>query len=176
MADRAHGGRRRSWTAERPTAAHQSACADIRAVMCSNSGRRSQCRDDCASVIIINDEDVVVVDATRMPSQARKIIAAVRDLTKKPIRTLIHTHWHDDHVYGNQAFAEAFPGLEIVAHQNTREDMQEKALDLTAFRQKMAGSDKQRSADFDNYFVLPASARAYKEARGEMLGANPYED
>src|SRR6202162_1334481 len=110
------------------------------------------------------------------PSQARKIIAAVRDLTKKPIRTLIHTHWHDDHVYGNQAFAEAFPGLEIVAHQNTREDMQEKALDLTAFRQKMAGSDKQRSADFDNYFVLPASARAYKEARGEMLGANPYED
>src|ERR1700693_1020156 len=128
MADRAHGRRRRSWTAERPTAAHQSACADIRAVMCSNSGRRSQCRDDCASVIIINDEDVVVVDATRMPSQARKIIAAVRDLTKKPIRTLIHTHWHDDHVYGNQAFAEAFPGLEIIAHQNTREDMQEISL------------------------------------------------
>src|SRR6202158_443667 len=123
MADRAHGRRRRSWTAERPTAAHQSACADIRAVMCSNSGRRSQCRDDCASVIIINDEDVVVVDATRMPSQARKIIAVVRALTDKPVRTLIHTHWHDDHVYGNQAFAEAFPGLEIVAHQNAREDM-----------------------------------------------------
>jgi glyoxylase-like metal-dependent hydrolase (beta-lactamase superfamily II) len=74
------------------------------------------------SVIIINDEDVVVVDATRMPSQARKIIALVRALTNKPVRTLIHTHWHDDHVYGNQAFAEAFPGLEIVAQQNAREE------------------------------------------------------
>jgi glyoxylase-like metal-dependent hydrolase (beta-lactamase superfamily II) len=51
-----------------------------------------------------------------------------------------------------------------------------KALDLTAFRQKMAGSDRQRSADFDNYFVGPASARAWKEARGEKLGASPYED
>src|SRR5262245_58953151 len=75
------------------------------------------------SLIIINDDDVVVVDATRMPSQARKIIAVVRALTDRPVRTLVHTHWHDDHVYGNQAFAEAFPGLEIVAHQNAREDM-----------------------------------------------------
>src|SRR6185369_2476362 len=80
------------------------------------------------SVIIINDEDVVVVDSTRMPSQARKIIAAVRSLTGKPVRTLIHTHWHDDHVYGNQAFAEAFPGLQIIAHQNTRQDMLEISL------------------------------------------------
>jgi hypothetical protein len=40
----------------------------------------------------------------------------------------------------------------------------------------MAGSDRQRSADFDNYFVGPASARAWKEARGEKLGASPYED
>lgn len=68
--------------------------------------------------------------AARAHGRARRArsIAAVRDLTKKPIRTLIHTHWHDDHVYGNQAFAEAFPGLEIVAHQNTREDMQEISL------------------------------------------------
>jgi hypothetical protein len=51
-----------------------------------------------------------------------------------------------------------------------------KALDLGSFRQKMAGGDKQRGADFDNYFVLPATARAYKEAKGEPLGASPYED
>src|SRR5262249_13430541 len=36
------------------------------------------------SLIIINDEDVVVVDATRMPSQARKILGVVRSLTDKP--------------------------------------------------------------------------------------------
>src|SRR5262249_29819913 len=72
------------------------------------------------SVIIINDDDVVVVDATRMPSQARKILGVVRSLTDKPVRTLIHTHWHDDHVYGDQAFAEAFPAIEIIAQRNAR--------------------------------------------------------
>ena len=40
----------------------------------------------------------------------------------------------------------------------------------------MTGGDKQRASDFDNYFVAPASARAYKEAKGESLGASPYED
>jgi glyoxylase-like metal-dependent hydrolase (beta-lactamase superfamily II) len=51
-----------------------------------------------------------------------------------------------------------------------------KALDLGSFRQKMAGGDKQRGVDFDNYFVVPATARAYKEAKGEPLGPSPYED
>ena len=40
----------------------------------------------------------------------------------------------------------------------------------------MTGGDKQRGADFDNYFVVPATARAYKEARGEPLGPSLYED
>jgi glyoxylase-like metal-dependent hydrolase (beta-lactamase superfamily II) len=51
-----------------------------------------------------------------------------------------------------------------------------KAVDLSAFRQRMAGEDRRRSADFDNYFVGPAVGRAYKEARGEPLGPSPYAD
>jgi glyoxylase-like metal-dependent hydrolase (beta-lactamase superfamily II) len=50
------------------------------------------------------------------------------------------------------------------------------ALDLRSFKDKMTGGDKQRASDFDNYFVAPASARAYKEAKGEPLTASPYED
>ena len=55
-------------------------------------------------------------------------------------------------------------------------DETRKTLDLAQFRQKMAGSDKARAADFDNYFVAPAVARAYKEAKGAPLGASPYEN
>ncbi|MBV9926193.1 MAG: MBL fold metallo-hydrolase [Acidobacteria bacterium] len=73
------------------------------------------------SVFIINDEDVVVVDATLTPGAAREELAALRKLTAKPVRYVINTHWHDDHVMGNIAYRESFPGADFVAHENTRE-------------------------------------------------------
>ncbi|HEX7313417.1 MAG TPA: MBL fold metallo-hydrolase [Pyrinomonadaceae bacterium] len=73
------------------------------------------------SVFIINDEDVIVVDATLTPGTAREELAALRKLTDKPVRYVVNTHWHDDHVMGNVAYREAFPGADFVAHENTRE-------------------------------------------------------
>ena len=73
------------------------------------------------SVFIINEEDVVVVDATLTPGTAREELAALRKLTDKPVRYVVNTHWHDDHVMGNVAYREAFPGADFIAHENTRE-------------------------------------------------------
>jgi len=71
------------------------------------------------ATIIITDRDVVVVDANGTPAAARETIAAIRRLTRKPVRYLITTHWHDDHTLGNQAYAEAWPEVQIVAHPAT---------------------------------------------------------
>ncbi|HEX6183897.1 MAG TPA: MBL fold metallo-hydrolase [Pyrinomonadaceae bacterium] len=73
------------------------------------------------SVFIINDEDVVVVDTTLTPGTAREELATLRRLTNKPVRYVVNTHWHDDHVMGNVAYRDAFPGAEFIAHVNTRE-------------------------------------------------------
>src|SRR5215813_12161875 len=73
------------------------------------------------SVFIINDSDVVVVDTTLTPGTARETIAALKQLTNKPVKYVINTHWHDDHIMGNQAYREAFPGVDFIAHVNTRE-------------------------------------------------------
>lgn len=73
------------------------------------------------SVFIINDDDVIVVDTTLTPGTAREAIAALRKLTTRPVRYVINTHWHDDHILGNQAYREAYPGVEFVAHANTRD-------------------------------------------------------
>jgi cyclase len=73
------------------------------------------------SVFIINEEDVIVVDATLTPGTAREELAALRKLTDKPVRYVVNTHWHDDHVMGNIAYREAFPGADFIAHENTRE-------------------------------------------------------
>lgn len=73
------------------------------------------------SVFIINEADVVVVDATLTPGTAREELAALRKLTDKPVRYVVNTHWHDDHIMGNVAYREAFPGADFVAHEKTRE-------------------------------------------------------
>ena len=90
------------------------------------------------SVFIVNEEDVVVVDATLTPGTAREGLAALRRLTDKPVRYVVNTHWHDDHVLGNQAYREAFPGAEFVAHAATREYLP--AAGLT--NRKMAMSER----------------------------------
>jgi cyclase len=73
------------------------------------------------SVFIINDNDVIVVDTTLTPGTAKEEIAALRKLTTNPVKYVINTHWHDDHVMGNQAYRDAYPGVEFIAHANTRD-------------------------------------------------------
>jgi len=53
----------------------------------------------------------------RAPDQA--YLAAIASVTDRPVRTLINTHHHGDHTYGNCLFA----GATIVAHEATRTEM-----------------------------------------------------
>ncbi len=76
---------------------------------------------DANSVFIINEEDVIVVDASGAPSTTRAVIAALRRLTDKPVRYVVNTHWHDDHIIGDAVYREAFPNVEFIAHAEMRE-------------------------------------------------------
>jgi cyclase len=78
---------------------------------------------DANSVFIINDEDVVVVDTNLTLQSARASLAELRKLTDKPVRFVINTHWHDDHVTGNQVYREAFPKAEFIASEETRDGL-----------------------------------------------------
>ena len=73
------------------------------------------------STFIINDDYVVVVDTTLTPGTAKEEIAALRKLTTKPVKYVINTHWHDDHIMGNQAYRDAYTAVEFIAHANTHD-------------------------------------------------------
>jgi cyclase len=77
---------------------------------------------DPNNVFIINDDDVVVVDANASLAGTRALLTALRKLTNKPVKYVINTHWHDDHIIGNQVYAQAFPNVEFIAHASTLQD------------------------------------------------------
>jgi glyoxylase-like metal-dependent hydrolase (beta-lactamase superfamily II) len=65
-------------------------------------------------------DGVFVVDDQFAPL-SEKILAAIRALSPGPIRFLVNTHWHGDHVGGNENFAKE--GAVLVAHSNVRRRM-----------------------------------------------------
>lgn len=72
-------------------------------------------------VVIINNDDVFVVDSGLLPSAGEEAIKEIKKLTNKPVRYLLNTHWHGDHWQGNEAFAKAYPGLQIIASEKNKQ-------------------------------------------------------
>ena len=68
---------------------------------------------------VVTDDGVVVVDALGSPELARQLLAEIKRITSQPVRYVIATHYHADHIYGLQSFAEA--GAKILAHGSARE-------------------------------------------------------
>lgn len=66
------------------------------------------------------DDGTFLVDDQYAPLTER-IQAVLDEITDRPVRFVINTHWHGDHVGGNENFAEA--GAVIVAHENVRSRM-----------------------------------------------------
>ncbi|MGH9368509.1 MAG: MBL fold metallo-hydrolase [Thermoanaerobaculia bacterium] len=67
---------------------------------------------------VIGSEAALVVDAFASPEAAEELAAEIRRLTPRPVRWVVNTHYHLDHVGGNAVFARA--GAAIVAHENVR--------------------------------------------------------
>jgi glyoxylase-like metal-dependent hydrolase (beta-lactamase superfamily II) len=76
---------------------------------------------DANDVFIVCDEEVVVVDTNGSPSITREVLAALKRLTPKPVRYVVNTHYHDDHIRGNAVYRDAFPGVAFVAHPFARD-------------------------------------------------------
>jgi cyclase len=75
------------------------------------------------SLIVVGDSGVLVVDAQFTRLATNQTIGAIRRITSKPVRYVVNTHWHDDHVAGNQVYRDSFPDVRFISHANTRADL-----------------------------------------------------
>ncbi len=83
---------------------------------------RPQALINCNAVIFENAKDLLIVDAHSKPSAAAALVAQVRrEITQKPIRYIVNTHFHWDHSQGDAAYRRLAPGAELITSNKTRE-------------------------------------------------------
>lgn len=79
-------------------------------------------------------EDAVLLAETNFERNAAKVRDLIASVTPNPVRFVVNSHWHPDHVGGNAHFAAE--GALTISHDNTRVRMiqrqQEGISDLTA--------------------------------------------
>jgi glyoxylase-like metal-dependent hydrolase (beta-lactamase superfamily II) len=77
-----------------------------------------QARAGSNASFIIGSDGVAVVDTFENAEAAGNMLASIQAQTKLPVRFVINTHYHLDHVAGNSIFAAA--GAVVMAHENVR--------------------------------------------------------
>src|SRR5262249_44089958 len=94
--------------------------------------------------VIIGEESVLVVDTGQFPSLAKRMVADIKKFTPKPVRYIVNTHWHFDHVWGNAVFREAYPGVAIISTEFTRQMVESEGPKTIV---KQPGVNTQQAAD-----------------------------
>lgn len=59
-------------------------------------------------------DHVIVVDAQSNDATTSQVLAQIRLYTNKPVRYVINTHWHDDHIVGTHLYRDAFPDMKVI--------------------------------------------------------------
>ena len=68
---------------------------------------------------LVGRSRAAAIDACATEARTRALLAAIRQVTPRPVQTLINTHHHGDHTHGNSLFEDAT----IVAHEGTRAEI-----------------------------------------------------
>ncbi len=105
--------------------------------------------------LIVNEQDVVLVDAGLSPAALCVLLEEARTVTPKPVRTVIVTHFHFDHAHGSQVLG---PEVELIGSSFTRA--------------QLAAGNSVRGRSYAGFVKsLPAQVAALKAARDTMSDA-----
>jgi glyoxylase-like metal-dependent hydrolase (beta-lactamase superfamily II) len=109
---------------------------------------------------VVTPGGVVVIDALGSPPLARRLLAEIGKVTTQPVRHVVVTHYHADHIYGLQAFQQA--GATIHAHAAARDYLASDTarLRLAASREALFPwvDERTRLVEADHWLGVPDRA------------------
>ncbi len=127
---------------------------------------------NCNAAVIVNEEDVLVVDTHSKPSAARAIIGQIGRMTPRPIRYVVDSHFHWDHMQGNQAYPSAYPSnIEIISTETTRENIEKLGIPRVADAVKMLPAQLE---DLKAKLAQEKDARKKAELQSNIRQAEDY--
>jgi glyoxylase-like metal-dependent hydrolase (beta-lactamase superfamily II) len=132
---------------------------------------------------VVQKDGVVLVD-TKMPGNGPYIVEQVKKITDKPIKLIINTHSHPDHVGSNDYLREQYPNVRIVMNEGAKEELSgprgnPKLLPTETYKDRMtigSGADRIELYHFGrghtngDTFVLFPAARLL--AMGDVMAWN----
>ncbi len=90
--------------------------------------------------VIIGQQSIAVIDTGGSYCDGKRFLAAIRELSKKPISHVINTHSHPDHIFGNAAFVNEKP--QFLGHVNLPRAIAEKGPHYLANLQRLVGKQR----------------------------------
>lgn len=127
MADTSHGGAANAATATQIMANKPAATFSLHkladGLYATERKEPAGLMFDANNVFLIREHDVVVVDSNISADSTREVLAALRQLTDKPVRYVINTHWHEDHILGNSVWRAAYPDVQFIGHAQFHTDL-----------------------------------------------------
>jgi cyclase len=82
------------------------------------------------SPVIVTDTETLIVDSGTSPAAGRALVQDVKAVSDKPIKYVVDSHYHYDHLFGNQAFG---PDVQIIGHDHTTERLKVNTLEQFTF-------------------------------------------
>src|SRR5216684_2648750 len=127
---------------------------------------RPQVLTNCNAAIFVNSQDVLVVDAHSKPSAAAALIAQIRkDVTTKPVRYLVNSHFHWDHTQGDAAYKANGAKVDIIASDATKQLMTQ----LSRNRLKESLDSVPKQIDEVQARLAKATSNADKESYTDLI-------
>jgi len=101
---------------------------------------RPQTMVNCNAVVIENAADLMIVDAHSKPSAAASLLRQIRaELTPKPVRYIVASHFHWDHAQGLPAYRKLAPNADILSSEITRRMIDSETLPRLKRQLELAG-------------------------------------
>lgn len=80
------------------------------------------------SSMIVGDDGVIIIDTTQSTGSAEGVLKSFREITDKPIKAIIYTHGHRDHISGTTVFTAEGSNPEIISRANLINPLDDKNL------------------------------------------------